>query len=137
MKYLIDTCIWIEWLTDGKLAKEALPYLKNLEQIVTPTIIQFELCRWICREHDVEAAMNVIAVTEQCNIISLDTHLALYAADLANEHKLAMADAVVYATAKYSKAQLVTCDKHFAGLKEVIYFNKEKANLPKLLRPKL
>ena len=41
-------------------------------------------------------ALQVIAWTEQSRVVPLSTALALYAADLAVEHKLAFADAQTY-----------------------------------------
>lgn len=35
MVCLVDTCGWIEWLTDGVLADSFKPYLKNPAEIVT------------------------------------------------------------------------------------------------------
>ena len=35
MVCLVDTCGWIEWLTDGVLADSFKPYLKNSAEIVT------------------------------------------------------------------------------------------------------
>jgi predicted nucleic acid-binding protein len=124
MKILIDTSIWIEWITDGNLASQVQHYLKKLENIIVPTIVQFELYRWLCRERDIDTAISIIAITEQCMVIPLDTTLALFAGDIAIEHKLAMADAIVYATAVQSGALLITCDKHFSQLKDVKYYSK-------------
>jgi predicted nucleic acid-binding protein len=51
--------------------------------------------------------------------------LALSVAELCKRHRLPTADAIVYATALAAEAQLVTCDAHFEGLPEVLYFAKE------------
>ncbi|MCK9511361.1 MAG: PIN domain-containing protein [Pigmentiphaga sp.] len=40
------------------------------------------------------------------------------------EHKLATADAIVYATARHQGAELLTCDAHFADLPNVALFAK-------------
>ena len=44
------------------------------------------------------------------------TPIALMAADLHRQYKLATADAIVYATAQRHGAELLTCDEHFKGL---------------------
>ena len=54
----------------------------------------------------------------------LDTTIALLAADLHREHKLATADAIVYATARRMGAGLLTCDAHFERLPDVALFPK-------------
>ncbi|MGH7067777.1 MAG: PIN domain-containing protein [Acetobacteraceae bacterium] len=48
-----------------------------------------------------------------------DTAIALSAADLCVEHKLATADVIVYATALADGAELLTCDRHFERLSGV------------------
>jgi len=124
MKTLIDTCGWIEWLTNGKLANVFEPYLMKTSDILIPTLIQYELYKWICREKNSELALEIIGITETGEVIPLDTNLALFAADLAKEHNIAMADAIIYATARKNSAVLVTCDKHFQLLPHVKFFEK-------------
>jgi predicted nucleic acid-binding protein len=65
-----------------------------------------------------------IAVQLWCVVVSLDTTIALLAADLHREHKLATADAIVYATAPQQGIDLLTCDGHFEGLHGVTLFSK-------------
>ena len=67
-------------------------------------------------------ADQVIAFTELCVVVPLDTRLALEAADVAREHGLATDDAVICASARAGGAELVTCDAHFTGLPDVILF---------------
>ncbi|WP_295439263.1 type II toxin-antitoxin system VapC family toxin [uncultured Thiodictyon sp.] len=71
MALLVDTCGWIEWLTDDTLAESFQPYLENIDRLVVPTAIQFELYKWVCRERDSEQALRVIALTEQGRVIPL------------------------------------------------------------------
>lgn len=40
------------------------------------------------------------------------------------EHKLPFADALIYETARFHQATLITSDNHFKGLDEVCYFKK-------------
>jgi hypothetical protein len=46
--YLVDTCGWIEWLTNGKLASVFEPYLKRFSNLIVPTLVQLELYKWVC-----------------------------------------------------------------------------------------
>ena len=57
-------------------------------------------------------------------VIDLNQQIALLAADLSLEHGLAMADSVIYATARIHQATLWTQDAHFAGLDGVRYVKK-------------
>lgn len=122
---LVDTCGWIEWLTAGPLAKRYEPLLSQTQDLLVPTLVQFELYKWVCRERDEPTALEIIGVTEQGRVIPLDTSLALQAADLAASHQLAMADAIIYATARQHGAELVTSDSHFHKLSGVSYLGKK------------
>lgn len=123
--YLVDTCGWIEWITDAQLASQFESHLENLEKLIVPTLIQFELYRWIERELNEEKALEVIGITEQAQVIPLSTRIALDAAELSKQHKLAMADAIIYATAQNQQATLITSDKHFKNLAQVTFLQKK------------
>ena len=60
MAHVVDTCGWIEWLTDGVLADKYAPYLESLEEVHVPTSVQFELYKWVKRESSEEQALEVI-----------------------------------------------------------------------------
>ena len=123
--HVVDTCGWIEWLIDGKLAENFAPYLSDTEHLIVPALIQFELYKWTVRERDEAIALSVIGLTETCRVQVLDTRIALLAAELATQHALAMADAIIYATARAAGGMLYTSDAHFSGLPDVCYWAKE------------
>jgi predicted nucleic acid-binding protein len=122
---LVDTCGWIEWLADGPLADRFQPYLEDTESLVVPTIVQFELYKWLERNSGEEAAMKAIARTTRSKVADLDTSTALLAAEFSRDHCLSVADAVIYASARKHRADLVTSDDHFEGLVGVTYFPKK------------
>ncbi len=108
---LVDSCGWIEWLADGVLADKFQPYLEDAEALVVPTVVQFELYKWLERNCDEEAAMKAIARTTRSRVVDLDTSTALLAAELSRDHGLSFADAVIYASARQHRIELVTSDK--------------------------
>lgn len=118
---LVDTCGWIEWLTDGDLSEQYMPYFAQIESVFVPTSVQFELYKWVARNSSVQMALETIAVTEQALVVPLTSNIALSAADIAIEHKLSFADSIIYATARFHEADLVTSDNHFEGLQAVSY----------------
>lgn len=122
--YLVDTCGWIEWMTDTPLSQKYSRYLNALDSLIVPTLVQHELYKWLCREIDQPTALSSIAATQTAIIVPLDTSIALIAADIAQEFKLATADAIIYASARQHHATLVTSDAHFAELPQVKYFKK-------------
>lgn len=122
--YLVDTCGWIEWMTDTPLSKNYARYLNAPDSLIVPTLVQHELYKWLCREIDQAVALSAIAATQTAIVVPLDTSIALLAADIAKEFKLATADAIIYASARQHSATLVTSDAHFSDLPQVKYFQK-------------
>ena len=125
MKHVVDTCGWIEWLTDGILADRFAPYLADSDNLIVPTSIQYELHKWICREKNEEFALQVIALTQQAEVVELTESLALLASEMSQQYKLSFADAIIYATARQQKSELVAADDHFENLPGVRYFSKK------------
>jgi predicted nucleic acid-binding protein len=125
MAGLVDTCGWIEWLTDGLLADAFEPYLVDPTELIIPTVLQFELYKWAKREKSEVEALEAIALTEQGQVLPLTTRLSLYAADMALQYRLSFADAIIYASARLVDAPLITADDHFKDLPGVVYFQKK------------
>ena len=121
---VVDTSAWIEWLTGSALGKKFGKQFPDRTQCIVPTIVQLELSKWLVRELGEDQADQVIAYTQKCVVVPLDTAIALLAADLHREHKLATADAIVYATARHVGAELLTCDRRFENLPDVAFFPK-------------
>ena len=57
-------------------------------------------------------------------VMRVDTETALAAAEVCRLHKLAPADAIVFAAARAQEAALITCDAHFDGLPGVTLIEK-------------
>jgi predicted nucleic acid-binding protein len=124
---LVDTSAWIEWLIGSPVGATVASALPERGEWLVPTIVQLELVKWLRRELGEDKADQVIAFTETCIVADLDTAIALAAADLCVEHKLATADAIVYATALAHGAGLLTCDRHFEGLSGVHFVSKTRS----------
>ena len=121
---VVDTSAWVEWLIGSALGKRMAAEFPAPQACVVPTIVQLELSKWLLREADEDRADSVIAHTQICVVVPLDTPIALAAAELHRRHQLATADAIVYATAQAQGADLLTCDAHFEGMPGLAYFRK-------------
>mgnify|MGYP000945760678 CR=1 FL=1 len=121
---VVDTSAWIEWLAGSAVGEKLRQHFPDKSRCIVPTLVQLELSKWLVRELGEEQADQVIAYTQKCVVVPLDTAIALLAADLHRENKLATADAIVYATARHQGAELLTCDAHFEGLPNVALFAK-------------
>lgn len=124
MNVVVDTSAWIEWALNSPLASRIAPLFPPRESCVVPTLVQHELSKWLVREKGEDEADRFIAVTMMCRVVPLDTRLALLAAEIARQHRLASADSIIYATARHLEADLLTCDAHFEGLPGVTYIAK-------------
>lgn len=121
---VVDTSAWIEWLIGSPTGELVAPELPEPPEWLIPTLVQFELAKWLTREAGEEKADQVIAFTRTCEVVPLDTALALAAAEAARVHRLAAADAIVFATAQAFGATLLTSDRHFEGLPGVRLIEK-------------
>ena len=121
---VVDTSAWIEWLVGSALGQQVGQAFPPRDECIVPTIVQLELSKWLGREHREDEADEVIAYTQKCVVVPLDTRIALMAADVCRQYKLATADAIVYATAQTCHADLLTCDGHFSKLPGVAYLPK-------------
>ena len=121
---LVDTSAWIEWLIGSPTGDLIAPKLPPQSDWLVPTMVQLELAKWLTREISEDKADQVIAFTQICEVIPLDTEIALAAADACRERGLATADAIIFGTAQTKGAELLTCDKHFAALPGVMFIEK-------------
>ncbi|NYE58628.1 type II toxin-antitoxin system VapC family toxin [Carboxydothermus ferrireducens] len=121
---LIDSCGWLEFLADGPLAEDYAPYFNKPEEIITPTIVIYEVTKKIWREQGKEKALLVSAQMQQTKVVPFDISLALGAAEIALRFGLPMADAIVLATGSAYNYQVVTSDQHFKDLPGVIFIPK-------------
>ncbi len=121
---LVDTSAWIEWLIGSPTGEALSERLPQQSDWLVPTMVQLELAKWLTREVGEDKADQVIAFTQVCQVVPLDTEIALAAADACRTHKLATADAIIFATARARGATLLTCDAHFEGLPGVDFMPK-------------
>lgn len=124
---LVDTSAWIEWLIGSPTGDELVPHLPEQSDWLVPTMVQLELSKWLMREVGEDKADQVMAFTQMCQVVPLDTEIAIAAAEVCRTHRLATADAIMFATARANGATLLTCDTHFEGLPGVTLIEKIKS----------
>ncbi len=121
---LVDTSVWIETLSGNTLGQSLTRELKSPASCLVPTLVQYELYKWLLREQSEEDAERVIAYTMTCEVVPLTSDIALRAAEISREHDLHATDAIIYATAQAAGAIILTCDAHFERLPNVRFFRK-------------
>ena len=124
---IVDSSGWVEFFTDGPLADAYAEKLRNLPAILTPVIVLYEVYKRLKRELSESDALIAISAMQRTRVLPITSELALTAADLSLEHGLAMADAMILATASLYHAELVTSDRDFEAVPGVTYLPKPKA----------
>ena len=114
--YVVDSSGWLEYVTEDSKVELFAPYIEGEKPVLVPTIVIYEVYRRLMREHGESVAQQFFSQASRNQVIPLDVHTAIGAAELGRRHKLAMADAIIYATAQACEAELVTSDADFAGL---------------------
>ena len=113
---LVDSSGWIEYLAARPKADDFARYIEGDEPLVTSVIQVYEIYKVVRRDISEERAIESVAALGVTTIEPLHESLALEAADLSLEHGLAMADAIILATAAKHRAGIVTADADFDGL---------------------
>ena len=84
-----------------------------------------EVFKVVLRQRGESDALQAVALMQQGTVVDLDASLALMAAKAGIEHKLPLADSIVYATALRVGGVVWTQDDDFEGLPDVEYFRKD------------
>ena len=109
---------------EGPLAGTYAQHVKRPNNVLTPTIVLYEVYKIVKRQHSEEDALTAVAQMGKTHVVPLNDTIALTAADASLTYQLAMADAIVYATALLHKAKLVTSDADLSSLPGVVYHTK-------------
>ena len=80
----------------------------------------YEVYKVVRRDVSEERALQAVSALRRATVVPVDESLALEAADISLARGLAMADAIVYATAQRGGATLVTGDTDFEGLPNAV-----------------
>jgi len=113
---LVDSIGWIEYLAARPKADLFAPYIEGSEPLVSSAIQIYEIYKVVRRDLSEERAIAAVSALRTTQIEPLAESLALEAADIALEHGLAMADAIIFATAMRHDAEIITGDVDFDGL---------------------
>lgn len=122
----LDSSGWIEITHAGANAAAFAEALTAAAPVVVSTISLYEIARYTTRVAGEAAAGELLAFLQQHAVIPVTPEIATLAATLGIRHQLAMADALIYATAQNQNATLWTQDADFKDLPHVRYFPKSQ-----------
>lgn len=118
---VVDSSGWLEYFADGPGADFFAPAIERPQRLLVPALTLYEVFKRIHAQRGPNAAFEAIAVMQQGRVVDLSAPLALAAAQIGAERRLALADSVIYASARAFGATLWTQDTDFDGLEGVRY----------------
>ena len=122
---LVDSSGWLEYFADGPRAGAFAPALKDVDNVLVPTICIYEVFKVVLRERGEEDALQAAALMKQCEVIDLTPEIAMVAARIAIELGIPMADSIIVATARMYEAVIWTLDSDFKKIEGAKYFSRK------------
>ena len=127
MTNLVDSSGWIEYFENGIGAAFFAPAIEATDSLIVPTICLYEVFRRINMARNEGAAVDAISFMVMGRVVNLTQPIAISGGKISTEHKLALADSIILATAREYQATLWTQDKHFKNIPGVQYIEKERS----------
>ena len=121
---LVDSSGWIEYLQDTPRADLFATAIEDRNHLLVPTIALFEVHRVLSRSLPADLVNRCLDVMRLGRVLDFTDARAVAASHIAAQHKLAMADAAMYAIALEFGASFWTQDVDYQGLPGVRYHAK-------------
>jgi predicted nucleic acid-binding protein len=121
---LVDSSGWLEFFADGKNADFFATPIEETTSLIVSTINLYEVFKRIYQQRGEDQALKAMALMMQGQIIEVTSSISLEAAKFSADHKLPMADALIYITSASKKAALWTQDSDLKPFKGVQYIQK-------------
>jgi len=121
---IIDSSLWVEYFLENDIDQSIIDIIRDTDNLCIPVICLYEVYKKFLTIGDVEKANIAVAIMQNAAVIEMNPQLAILAAQLGKQHKLPMADSIIYATAVLYNSEIYSQDKHFEQLERVHYFAK-------------
>ena len=125
MTNVVDSSGWVEYFANGANAKFFTPAVQDLENLLVPSICLYEVFKRLTLDLGEESALQAVGIMSYGRLVELDRKIAIDAAQISLDLKLAMADSIILATTRDYDATLWTQDAHFKGMDGVKYIEKK------------
>ncbi|SRR6266511_4129765 len=122
--HVVDSSGWVEYFVNDPNAGFFASPIRDIENLIIPSICLYEVFKRVLLEFGEDKALETIGEMLLGIVIDLDRDIAIRAAQISLESKLAMADSIILATARANNATLLTQDEHFKDLEGVKYIKK-------------
>lgn len=118
---VVDSSGWLEYFANGANARFFTRAIETPAELVVPTLSLYEVFKRVLQQRGEGEALQAVAVMLQGLVVELTAPLALAAARVSVDLGIPMADSIILATARASKATLWSQDADFAGVPGVRY----------------
>lgn len=123
---VVDSSAWLEYFANGPNAGRFAAAIEATGELLVPAIVVLEVTRRVLQQRGEDAALQAAALLHQGQVVPLDGALALSAARFGLDHRLPLANSIIFATAQQFDATLWTMDVDFKGLPGVRYLPRGK-----------
>ncbi|MBT3391478.1 MAG: type II toxin-antitoxin system VapC family toxin [Chloroflexi bacterium] len=121
---VVDSSGWLEYLAGERNKDFFAPPIRDVGKLIVPTICMYEVFKRFLNQRNEEDALMAIGIMSLGNAVQLTREIAIDAAQISAETKLAMTDSIILATVRAHTAMLWTQDKDFEGMEGVRYVEK-------------
>ena len=121
---IVDSSGWLEYFADGENASFFAPAIEDIGRLIVPVICIYEVFKRLMVQRGENTALVHIGDMHHGQVVELTASIALQAAKISAELKMAMADSIILATARAYQATLWTQDADFTGIGGVKYIKK-------------
>jgi toxin FitB len=122
---VVDSSGWIEYFVNSKNANFFNSPIRDTDNLIVPTICLYEVFKRILSELGEDEALQATGIMSLGTVLDLNRDIAIHAAKISQELKLAIADSIILATARANNAIMWTQDEHFKNLEDVKYIEKK------------
>ena len=114
----IDSSVWLEYLLKGSFRD----MIEGDEIFFLSAMSLFEIKKKLVKASPPSDIIinSMKFIKKKSFIVSIDSEIAEYAAEISILHNLGAVDALIYASALKNNVELITLDNDFRGLKEAI-----------------
>lgn len=124
---VVDSSAWLAYFADEPSAGEFAAAIEDVQRLVVPVVCLLEVFRIVARQRGEGDALQAVAIMQQGTVVELEAALALSAARVGLDHRLPLADSIVYATARSVGGIVWTQDEDFDGLPDVRYVPRRRS----------
>ena len=122
---VVDSSGWLEYFARGTNTRFFAPIVKEVDSLVVPTVCMYEVFKRLITQRGEESALQAIGIMSLGIIADFTREIAVNAAYISSEFKIAMGESIILATARAYEATLWTQDADFEGVGGVQYIEKK------------